>query len=333
MVKVSIIVPVYNATNFLDRCINSLINQTLNEIEIILIDDFSKDESPLLIKEIAEKYPDKIKCIFLNENRKQGYVRNLGIQEAQGEYIAFVDSDDYIDKQMCELAYNKAKEKDYDIVCFDWIDVYPNKSIKRFLSYDSTITGQICNTNRHKILTSKGYFFTRIYKRDFLLLNNIRFAEKIFYEDSPFNFLSLLLAHKIAKIDRNLYFYVQTEGSTSNCRNNERLYDRINATEYLLELTHSNNLYSKFQSYINEKYIKMTVGNIHLCLEAFDNPDYLRLQQISRNLNKNFSQYNLLEEYKKLDKVSKFYLKLNDFSPNCLIYIDRIYKKIIENLK
>ena len=114
MVKVSIIVPVYNVENYIERCLKSLVNQTLKDIEILIINDGTPDNSI----EICEKYAkndNRIK-IFNKENEGLGLTRNYGIERATGEYIAFVDSDDYVTLDMCENLYNAAIENNADIV-------------------------------------------------------------------------------------------------------------------------------------------------------------------------------------------------------------------------
>lgn len=333
MIKISIIVPVYNSANFIRKCVDSLLQQTLKDIEVILIDDFSTDNSKEIIQSYVKNYGPKVRAIYLPENKKQGYARNIGIKEARGEYIAFLDSDDYLDLEMCELTYNKAIENDYDIVCFDWIAVHENYQCINKLSYTEEITGKITDEKRKILLNSSGYFTTRIYKKSFLFDKELRFPENIFYEDSPFNFLSLLNATSMAKIDKALYFYLQREGSSSNCRNQERLYDRISTIEYMFEQVQKRKLYDIYRQNIEEKYLKMAVGNIHLCLDMFDKPNKIKLRKISENIEKNLKYYKYCESYKQLDKVSRCYIQLNKISPQALITLDCIYKKILKILK
>ena len=115
-VKVSVIVPVYNVEHCLPQCLDSLVNQTLQEIEILVINDGSPDNSHSIIDDYVSRYPDKIRS-FLKENGGLSDARNYGIAKARGEYLAFVDSDDYVDMDMCEKMYARAVETDADIVC------------------------------------------------------------------------------------------------------------------------------------------------------------------------------------------------------------------------
>ena len=100
--KVSVIVPVYNTEKYLRRCLDSLVNQTLDDIEIIIIDDKSPDNSALIIDEYKKKYDNKIKVIHNKINKGIGYNRNIGIKKSSGKYIMFIDSDDYLDRSACE---------------------------------------------------------------------------------------------------------------------------------------------------------------------------------------------------------------------------------------
>ena len=115
MVKVSVIVPVYNVEKYIEKCLESLVNQTLKDIEIIVVNDGSPDNSQKIIDKYVQKYPKKIKS-YIKENGGQGSARNFGLQKAEGEYIGYVDSDDYVELDMYEKLYNKAKKENLDIV-------------------------------------------------------------------------------------------------------------------------------------------------------------------------------------------------------------------------
>lgn len=330
MVKISIIVPVYNSEEYLSKCLDSLVNQTLTNIEIILIDDKSEDKSKEIISKYCCKYRERIIPIFLEKNMGQGYARNIGICKANGEYIIFVDSDDYIDLEMCEILYSKAKEKDFDIVCFDINKIIDGKLKKQKLQYDSNIEGDIDINKRNKIFKSSGYFTTRMYSKKMLLLNKLKFPEGIHYEDSMFNTLALLYANSIAKVDRALYFYLIRNNSSSNSYNQERLYDRIETTELMFKEVNKRKLYEKYKSLVDYKYINMTVGNIHLCLDMFEKVNINKLVYIKSNLIENIPNFNMLDEYKDLNKVSKLYLRLNTIAPTVLVAIDKCYKSILK---
>ena len=127
MPKVSIIVPVYNVEKYIEKCLESLVNQTLEDIEIIIVNDGSKDNSKEIVKQYLEKYPEKM--VYLEkENGGLSDARNFAIPYAKGEYVAFLDSDDYVELNMYEDMYKIAKNEDSDMVECDFIWEYPNKS-------------------------------------------------------------------------------------------------------------------------------------------------------------------------------------------------------------
>lgn len=129
MYKISVIIPVFNSSLYLDHCLSTVVNQTLKDIEIILIDDGSTDDSLNVIKNYAKKY-NNIKYTS-KENEGQAIARNIGIQMSSGEFITFIDSDDYIELNMLEKLYNIAKSDNSDIVLCDYVEEYSNKNIEK----------------------------------------------------------------------------------------------------------------------------------------------------------------------------------------------------------
>ena len=219
MVKVSIIVPVYNTGKYLNKCIDSLIGQSLKDIEIILINDGSPDNSD----EIIKGYKDKRIKYIKKDNEGIGKTRNLGIRKSTGEYLMFIDSDDYIDKDCALKMYEKAINSNCDLVMSNY---YNDKNGKienvHFLSFEDT-----------NVLDNPEIFMNinlgpcnKIYKRELLFDNDIFFEEKLKYEDVPFVIKALLNAKKIGKIDDCLSYYVIHENSETTIRD-KRLFDII----------------------------------------------------------------------------------------------------------
>ncbi|AEF86394.1 glycosyltransferase, group 2 family [Treponema primitia ZAS-2] len=135
MIKFSIIIPVYNTAKYLHRCINSCINQTYNNIEIICIDDYSNDNSKEILKQF-QKNDTRIKCFFHSKNKSQFIARRTGIENSIGDYILFLDSDDYLNLNACALLKNEIQKTSPDIIQFDSLEVPSNK--KRFLPFYNT---------------------------------------------------------------------------------------------------------------------------------------------------------------------------------------------------
>lgn len=210
MAKVSIIVPVYNVEKYLAKCLDSLVNQTLEDIEIILINDSSTDGSQEIIERYAAEYKN-IKYI-IKENGGAAAARNRGILEATGEYIGFMDSDDYIEKEMFECLYNKAKEEEYDVVECNLHHVYP----------DGTIDTEDCEEYtdiRQLLMNGRNVVWNKIYKREWLLGTKVTFPLGFIYEDLAFYSKLVVHIRKCAYVKPAFYYYVQRSNSVNRSQN------------------------------------------------------------------------------------------------------------------
>ncbi len=223
--KVSVIVPVYNTRQYLDKCLKSLVNQTLKGIEIIVINDGSKEE----VDDIIKKYQDKIVYIK-QENHGIGYTRNFGIKKAKGEYVGFVDSDDYVDLEMFEQYYNFANQNKLDMVIGNYNKITNDKIDK--IKIEPFEIGNIYQNKQ--ILTTVDYGpCTKIFKRTMLKKNNIYFEEKLKYEDMPFVIKALKHSQKIGYLDGYYYNYnvrVNSETTSFDKKNFDifKIFDIIN---------------------------------------------------------------------------------------------------------
>ena len=217
--KISIIVPVYNSSLYLDKCVNSLLSQTLSDIEIILVNDGSTDGSLDKMK----SYKDARIKVFSKENGGQGSARNLGLSYAKGEYILFVDSDDYIDSNTCYDLYEFANSKKCDIVVCDY---YINENnIDRY--------NKILNDHDTSEISGIDYLFSeacpwnKLYKRSFLIDNNFSFPEGIMYED--FAVIPMLVKYnpKVYYLNKAFLHYVYTDMSTMRSMKYKSKYEDI----------------------------------------------------------------------------------------------------------
>ena len=226
MKKVSIIVPVYNTAKYLNGCIKSLLHQTLEDIEIILINDGSPDESESIIK----KYKDKRIKYISKKNEGIGKTRNLGIDSATGEYISFIDSDDYIEPNFCETMYEKAIKDNCDIVICDYYeDHFDGLKEIRFPTFlDASL-----KENPNIINMVNLGPCNKIYKRSLFKNKDNRFVENLKYEDAPLVVKLLLSAQKIGKVDECLAHYVIHENSETTIRD-ERIFDIIKITDIMV---------------------------------------------------------------------------------------------------
>ena len=240
--KVSVIVPVYGVEKYIDKCLDSLVKQSLKEIEVIVVNDGTKDNSQKIIDKYAKKYPDKIKS-YIKENGGQGSARNYGLKKATGEYIGYVDSDDFIEKDMYKKLYNKAKENDYDIVVcgnYNVSEDYQNKIIDTFINN--------YNTDLENIFFGKMAVWNKIYKRDILVKNKLDFKEKVWYEDLAFTLKTIMNSNTFAFINEPLYDYLIREGSVMNNSNAKRNLEIIDAFDDILSYIRHN----KKEEYLNK---------------------------------------------------------------------------------
>ncbi len=299
MVKVSIVVPAYNAEKYIDKCLKSLINQTLKDIEIIVVNDGSKDNT----LEKVNKYSDKrIKLLNLKENKGIGHARNEGIKKALGEYIGFVDSDDYVDKNMFEKMYEKASKEKLDVVVCDFYKQIENtnQTIKEIIP-DFKNTNLKDNSNL--LLDINLAPWNKIYKRKLIVDNKIRFDEELKYEDVPFVVKSLDKAKNIGKINECLNYYVVHNKSETTIRD-EKVFDIIkiidqvrkyfknkeNYNDVVDELTIrilcNYNIQQRYQKNkkIRKKFIKESFQYLEKNIPNYKNNNYFKKRNIFKRI-------------------------------------------------
>lgn len=254
--KLSIIVAVYNLEKYLPRCLESLVEQTLQEIEIICVDDGSTDSAPQIIDEYAHKYPNKVKA-FHKTNGGEFTTRNYGLERATGEYVTFVDTDDYVEKTWAEKLYNVAKENDADMaVCgFERIDLNTNKVVSQnmtnFVRGVKTISGK-----NDFVLFINPAPWNKIYKRE--KVEDLRFLPFRGFNDAMFLASSYTKIKKIAFEPEVLYHYYLRYDSQIHTVNKK---DVDNLKKYLLEVK---KLYIDSNKYEEMEYILDTFAFLHL---------------------------------------------------------------------
>lgn len=270
MTKISIIVPVYNTEKYLDKCIHSILNQTYSDFEVILIDDGSTDKS----LEICKKYESDNRVIIIHkENEGQAIARNIGIRQSIGEFITFIDSDDYVDLQMLEELYRKAKEKDADIVICDILKEDSNHSFI-FKNY-----WNVKKEPNKNYMTSHMGPVARLYKRNLFIDHNIFFKEGVIYEDLATIPKLGMYTTKIEYIEKPFYHYIVREGSTMKKveyhNKLENIFDVMN------DLTHK--ITSQYHEELEYLYIEHLLYSASLRFLQFQKKDMLlKIQKIMK---------------------------------------------------
>lgn len=214
MDKVSIVVPIYNVEKYLDRCVESLINQQYNNIEILLVDDCSTDGSADIAKRYADKHPEK--CIFIQREKNGGLAaaRNSALKQFTGEWVTFVDSDDWVDPEYIDVLYNTAVSENADIVMSQFNYSYPSGVLEKVSPF-----GALTSESSHKeiVAFSDSCSCTRLFRRELFTENGIDFPEDIWRSEDISTIIPLLTkTDKIALVPKAMYYYFQRSTSLSN---------------------------------------------------------------------------------------------------------------------
>ena len=223
MVKVSVIVPIYNSEKYLRRCIDSLVGQTLDDMEFILINDGSTDSSDFIIN----SYNDPRIKYFKRSNCGIGATRNFGLEHSEGEFIGFLDSDDYVEFDMYEKLYNECIKKNLDLIICDFYK--ENGNIEKIVFDDFGITD--LNNNPNLLMNINLAPWNKLYKRD--ICSNILYPVGVKYEDTPWVAKVMSKASRMGKINECLYHYIVHNGSETTVVDN-RVYDIFKITDILL---------------------------------------------------------------------------------------------------
>lgn len=231
MKKVSIILPVYNAEKTIKQCLQSIVEQTLQEIEVIIINDGSKDYSLSILEKYQKEYAEKI-TIKTIPNGGVANARNTALQLATGEYIGFVDSDDYLEKNMYEKLYQEAKKQNADIAVCGYF-IQKEEEIKPYQLGNKEQYGKNISENPELFLHSVPYLWNKIFKRELIVKNQKTFHKELrIFEDLEFTYTLFLKANKIVKVDEPFYYYVKTKNSLTDGFS-EKFLDIIPAIQIL----------------------------------------------------------------------------------------------------
>lgn len=245
--KISIIIPVYNVEQYLRECLDSCINQTLEDIEIVCVDDCSPDNSIKILKEYQQK-DSRIKIIRHEKNKNLGAARNTGLRNATGEYIWFVDSDDYIDTKACQILYDAIKEFNVDLLCFSSIQ-FTEEENKRHFSYNQS-GNQDFQINKIYHMKTNPLKITHLnncssckYLTKRVVIQNFRFREGTLHEDTDFTPILFASIDSLCYIPYTAYFRRITVGSIMHtAMSKKRLEDYIEAAKSLDEFVEKNKI-------------------------------------------------------------------------------------------
>lgn len=278
---ISIIVPIYNVEKYLKRCIDSIINQTYKKLEIILVDDGSKDNSGKICDKYAKK-DIRIKVIH-KKNEGVSEARNVGLKVSTGEYIGFVDADDFVEKDMYEKMYKKAKEVDADIVICDY-QFYPNNKIKKkkwYNPYKGEITGEFLNRNTQP--------WNKIVSNKLIKETNFKFFEK--NGDGVFIYL-ILSAGKIVSIEDILYNYRVGHSSMSTNYNMNNFEISVKSCEKQIELLKETKYKKELKEYFEYRKIYVLIQAIAVSAKTKQKDKFNKYANELKRINYKKNKYN-----------------------------------------
>lgn len=288
MKKISVIVPVYNVEKYLDKCLTSLVNQTLKDIEIIVVNDGTKDNSQDIIDRYAKKYKNII--VIKKENGGLSSARNDGIEKATGEYIGFVDSDDYIEYDMYEKMYQKAKTNDYDVVVCDLKYIYDDREVDAF----SNINNDLLTKEEVKTCFLNIYpsVWNKIYKKELIKDNNILFKKGVWFEDVEFTYRLLPYINSIGVVKEKFYNYVQRDGAITRTFD-ERMYHYIDNLNGVVEFYKNNNFYNEYEKELEYIYVRYLYATFIKGVSKYKDDEKFEkaVKEAIKNVNLYFPKY------------------------------------------
>lgn len=285
-VLISIIVPVYGVENYLRRCLDSLVNQTLKDIEIIVVNDGSPDGSQDIIEEYEKKYPLLVKG-YRKENGGLSDARNYGMQFAIGEYIGFVDSDDYVDHTMYEKMYNEAIESQAEIVTCGYYGLDETKEKTVALQMGNMVHFRKSLFENPKLLyINSPYAWNKIYKKSLFDRTGIRYPKGLLFEDISTTYPLFLSANKISKVNEPLYFYILKRAGSITATYSPKLIQVIDSLAIL------NNYYKNNKYFISFEKELLFINLKHIYNRLFEYKEYKNKEFQYRFLEKSFQHLN-----------------------------------------
>ena len=247
-IKVSVIIPVYNVQMYIEKCLATVMNQSLKAIEIIIVNDGSTDESMEIVNSFHSSYSNII--IINKENAGLSSARNSGLKIAKGKYIAFIDSDDYIEMAMLEKMYNRAEEKDLDIVCCNVTKVDSNgKTIgveKNVIDYDHVYDKDEV-IKEYLLNNIPSYAWNKLYNKRLFQEYKITYPEGKLYEDIGTTFELLFRSSRTGFINQEFYYYVQRGGAITKVPSFKAGRDIISTVDLIKSSLHGDKLYEKYE--------------------------------------------------------------------------------------
>lgn len=305
--KISVIIPVYNVEKYVEKCVKSVLEQEFSDYEIIVVDDGSTDRSSEIVNKLYKENGDKIK-IITQKNKGLGGARNTGIENASGEYLFFLDSDDYIAKNALKDLYNQAKKEKLDILIFNALMV--DESDKDLGICKGCSRNDIFNLKKYpKLLCELPGAWNKLYRTSLFIDNDIRYPNKVWYEDIRTTLKLYPYAERVGYIDEIYYYYLQRENSIMQSNKSSKVIEIRDAIQDVVDYYKENNLYDVYKDELEHmafwhEYM-WSVKRVNLA--DWKNPIQKELKDHYLKL---FPKFRSNPFYDKLDNKDKIYVKL-----------------------
>lgn len=323
---VSIIIPVFNVEPYLRDCLESVVNQSMRSIEIICVNDGSWDGSLAILRQYAEN--DSRIIIIDKVNEGQAVARNLALAIASGTYIAFVDSDDHIDRDLCLKAIELAEETHCDFLLFDYMPFQDLNEITQKMKQPSSLSA-ISLSDKNTILCGMGVVWTKFVRSDFLREQQIRFPVGIIYEDILVHWQIVVLAKRIAILPERLYHY-RVQASATTQRTDWKIVDRIVVLDLVREFLDSHHILETYQ----DLFLRLQLESYCTVHDSIDAPHRSRVKALIEDRLEN-DHWKYLASSKPLPwRVRAFYQAIGgsilaNFKRTLWLCSRRVYRNII----
>lgn len=313
MPKVSVIIPVYNAEKYLNECISSIANQTMQDIEILAINDGSTDNSLILLDKLSETYKGKLK-VFTKENGGAGSARNIGLEKANGEFIKFVDADDYLKVDILEKMYNIAKENNVSLVRGNYQTILGPIKMEDKCSWSDINGSQIVDVRENKdyVVTETPGIGNKLIGRE--LIGDLRFPEKTKWEDLAIIPVIVASSEKLFHMDEAVYNYRTNMNTTIKDFINKipNILDIIKCVEIIGQQMDARGLSEEYKEQIKSMYILHTLFRVENAMLWVNFPHSKKEIVISSLLGildakyPNWEENKTIEQYKSINGLFNF---------------------------
>lgn len=271
--RFSIIVPVYNVEAYLRKCLDSVVNQSFDDYEIIVVDDETPDNSMDIVQDFVEKHPEKFQIIH-QKNKGLGGARNTGVAVAKGEYLLFLDSDDYIHEQMLEILDQRIRENPCEMLIFNFYTALTSGKILSdivFFQKDELVTDV---KRKKELLQQPPAAWNKVYLRSFYMQSGVSFPERLFYEDVITRIL-VAKAERIQLCANSLYYYIQRPGSIMNSKVSPRVLEIKTIVEMVRAKCISDGLHEEYKKAIDAALIGSIICVIDGIMDQDRNHGYI----------------------------------------------------------